>query len=309
MVPHLPLQALQVFMAVARKRSFTLGAREAGVTTSAASQSVRHLESFLGQPLLTRTTRSVALTEAGRRLLAGATPALERLSDAVTQTRAGAGELAGQLRLSVPSVAVPLVIDPVLPRFLGLHPRVTVEVNVDDRLIDVVGEGYDAGIRFGEAVQRDMVRIRLTGPQRFLVVGSPAYLARRGTPKHPEELLGHDCINYRSATTDTLYLWELEHGRRRWRLPVRGPVVTNDLQLLIRLAAAGHGLAYVFEPAAAGMIERGELVPVLLPFTPGGSELALYFPERARLLPALRAFADTARAALSLPRRAMPLRP
>jgi len=309
MASHLPLQALQVFMAVAHKRSFTLGARELGVTTSAASQSVRQLESFLGQPVLTRTTRSVALTEAGRTLMAGAGPALERLSDAVSQTRASAGELAGQLRLSVPGIAVPLVIDAVLPRFLSLHPRVTVEVNVDDRLIDVVGSGYDAGIRFGEAIQRDMVRIRLTGPQRFLVVGSPAYLARRGTPRRPEELLGHDCLNYRSASTDSLYLWDLEQGRRRWRLPVRGPVVTNDLQLMIRLAAAGHGLAYVFEPAAAGLIARGDLVPVLLPFTPAGSELALYFPVHARLSPALRAFAETARAALSPRAAGRALRP
>ena len=298
-----PLQAVQVFLAVAQRRSFTRAARELGVTPSAVSQAVRQLEAQLGVALLARTTRSVALTEAGRALLAGAAPAVAEVVAALSRAAAGAGQLAGQLRLSVPAVAVPLVVDPVLPRFRALHPGVVVEIAVEDRFVDVVGEGYDAGVRLGDAIQRDMVRVRLTGPQRFAVVGAPAYLARAGRPEQPEALLSHACLNYRSPTTGALYLWDFEQGRRRWRLPVRGPVVSNDLALLVRLAVAGHGLAYAFEPAVADVVRRGELVEILGAFTPPGAGFALYFPGGARVPPVLRAFVDVAKEVLGGGRR------
>lgn len=292
------LQTLQVFLAVAQRRSFTQAARELGVTPSAVSQAVRQLEGQVGVALLARTTRSVALTEAGRAVLEGAGPGIAQALAALERAAAGAGELSGQLRLSVPQLAVPLVLEPVLPRFLARHRRVQVEVAVDDRLVDVVGEGFDAGIRFSDAVQRDMVRVKLTGPLRFLVAGAPAYLARRGTPRRPEDLLEHDCIGLRSATTGALPPWELEQGRRRWRIPVRGQVVANDLALVAGLARAGLGLAYLFEPNVRELLRRGELSPVLERYAPEGTSLSLYFPGRIRLSPLLRAFIDTVHQAL-----------
>jgi len=297
-MPAAPLQSVQVFLAVAQQRSFTRAAHTLGVTPSAVSQAVRQLEQQLGVALLARTTRSVSLTDAGRALLARAGPAVAEVVAALGRASVGAGQLAGQLRLSVPSVAVPLVVEPVLPRFLALHPGVTVEVTVDDKLIDVVGEGYDAGVRLGDSIQRDMVRVRLTGPHRFVVVGAPGYLARAGRPAQPEALLQHACLNYRSPTTGAPYVWNFERGRRRWRLPVKGPFVTNDLALLVRLAVAGHGLAYAFEPAVAAQLSRGELTEVLAPYPPPTSGFALYFPGGSRLSPVLRAFVEVARSAL-----------
>ncbi len=296
-----PLQTLQVFLAVAQRRSFTQAARDLGVTPSAVSQAVRQLEAQIGVPLLARTTRSVGLTEAGRSLMEGAGPGIAQAVAALGRAAADAGQLVGQLRISAPQLAIPLVIDRILPGFLSRHPRVVVEVTVEDRLIDVVGEGYDAGIRFSDAIQRDMVRVKLTEPLRFVIVGAPSYLERRGTPRRPEDLLEHDCINYRSATTRTLYLWDLEQGRRRWRIPVRGPVITNDLPLMLSLTLAGWGLGYLFEHSIREQLRGGELVQVLERFTPAGTELSLYFPARARLSPILRAFIDDARQVLLRP--------
>jgi hypothetical protein len=154
----------------------------------------------------------------------------------------------GRLRLSVPRTAVPFVIDPVLPTFRARHPRVEVEVVVEERFVDIVAEGYDAGVRLSEAIERDMVQVRLTEAFRFAVVGAPEYLARHGTPERPEDLLHHKCITFRSQTTGALYAWELERGRRSWRVPVRGGTVTNDHMVTVSLAAQGLGLAHWSAP-------------------------------------------------------------
>jgi DNA-binding transcriptional LysR family regulator len=293
----LPLQGLQVFLAVARQRGFTRAAREMGITPSAVSQAVRLLEERLGVPLLARTTRSVALTEAGRVLVEQAGPGLAQASAALGRVAAGEGELVGSLRLTAPAAAVPLILSPILPRFLARHPRVAVEVSVDDRLLDLVQERFDAGIRFAGAIQQDMVRVTLTEPLRFVIVGAPAYLRRAGTPRTPRDLLRHQCINYRSSTTGTLYVWDLEQGRKRWRVPVQGPVIANEPTLMQSLAEAGCGLAYLLEAPLREALRAGTLESVLERFVPPGEALALYFPERARLSPILRAFVDVARAA------------
>jgi len=179
-------QQLQAFLAVARHRSFSGAARELGVTRSAVSQAVRQLEEQLRVVLLARTTRSVSLTDAGRRLLDGAGPALGQALATMTEVSAQPGEAVGRVRLSVPRPAVPFVIDPVLPAFRARHPRIEVEVTIEDRLVDIVAEGYDAGVRLTDVIERDMVQVRLTGPFRFVVVGAEAYLARRGTPERPK---------------------------------------------------------------------------------------------------------------------------
>ena len=289
------LPQLQVFLAVARLRSFSGAARELGVSTPAVSQAVRQLEEQLRVVLLTRTTRSVSLTDAGRRLVEGAGPALGQALAALTEVSAKPGEAVGRVRLSVPRVAVPYVIAPVVPTFRLRHPRVEVEVTVEDRFVDIVAEGYDAGVRLSEAIERDMVQVRLTGAFRFVVVGAPGYLARHGTPERPEDLLRHECITFRLPTAGALYAWELERGRRTWRVPVRGGVITNDNQLTMTLAEQGLGLAYVPEPRVTEQLREGRLQRVLESYAPTVPGFFLYFPSRAQRTPALRLFVDAAR--------------
>lgn len=290
-----PFPQLQAFLAVARLRSFTSAARELGVTRSAVSQAVQQLEEQLRVVLLTRTTRSVSVTEAGRSLLEGAGPALGQLAAALTEVSARPGEAVGKLRLSVPRTAIPFVIDPVLPTFRARHPRVEVEIVIEERLVDIVAEGYDAGVRLSEAIQRDMVQVRVTDPFRFVVVGAPDYLARRGTPGRPEDLLRHECLTFRSQTTGALYVWELERGRRTWRVPVRGGVVTNDHEVAVSLAARGMGLAYAFEPAVAELLRSRRLVPVLEAYAPRVPGYFVYFPSRAQRSAPLRLFVEAAK--------------
>jgi DNA-binding transcriptional LysR family regulator len=288
-------QQLHVFLAVARLQSFRGAARELGVSTAAVSQSVRQLERQLGVVLLNRTTRSVAVTDAGRRLVEEAGPGLAQVSSALQSALAQPGEVVGRLRLSVPRSAVSLLIAPVLPAFRARHPRVEVDVVVEDRLVDIVAEGYDAGVRLEETLERDMVQVRLTGAFRFTVVGAPSYLARHGTPERPEDLLRHECINLRSPTTGAPYAWELERGRRTWRVPARGSVTTNDESTSARLAAEGLGLAYAFEPAVQEELRTGQLVRVLEAYAPTVPGLFLYFPSRAQRSGPLRLFIEAAK--------------
>ena len=289
-----PLNALNAFLAVARHRSFAAGARHLGVSTSALSQSVRQLEARLGVTLLTRTTRTVALTEAGQRLLETAGAAVDQALESLRTVSAGSGEVTGRIRLSVPSPAVGLVLARLLPAFAERHPRVEVEVQVENRFVNIVAEGFDAGIRLSEAIERDMVQVRLTPPGRFVVAGSPAYLARRGMPQKPEDLLQHDCIGIR-ATHGARYAWELERGKKSWRIPVQGPVTTNDGHLTRLLALAGVGLIYHYDAELADELRRGTLRLVLEPFAAAVPGFFLYFPSRSQVSPAFRAFVDVAR--------------
>ena len=288
------LPQLQVFLSVARLRSFSGAARELRVSTSAVSQAVRQLEEQLRVALLTRTTRSVSLTDAGRKLVESAGPGVAQALTAVAEAAARPGETVGRLRLSVPQAAVPYVVSPVLPEFRSRHPRVDVEVVVEDRFVDIVAEGYDAGVRLSEAIERDMVQVRLTSSFRFVVVGAPSYLAQRGTPQRPEDLLQHECITFR-LSTGALYGWELERGRRSWRVPVRGGVVSNDSRIRISLAEEGMGLAYAMEPIVAEQLRKGRLRRVLEPYAATVPGFFLYFPSRAQSSPALRLFVDAAK--------------
>jgi DNA-binding transcriptional LysR family regulator len=285
-----PLNALNAFLAVARHRGFAAGARHLGVSASAVSQSVRQLEERLGVTLLTRTSRTVALTEAGQRLLEQSGAAVDQALEALKTVSAKPGEVPGRRRLAVPLILVRLI-----PRFAERHPRVEVDVQVENRFVNVVAEGLDAGIRLSEAIERDMVQVQLTPPGRFIVVGAPAYLARRGAPQRPEELLHHDCIGIRSDSDAARYAWELERGKKTWRIPVQGPAASNDAELIIRLAVAGVGLAYAFEPQVAGELASGALRLVLEPYAATVPGFFLYFPSRAQVSPALRAFVNVSR--------------
>ncbi len=286
---------LQMFLAVARRKSFSSAARELGVSRSAVSQAVSQLEEHLRVVLLTRTTRSVSLTDAGRRLVESAGPAIGQVLSALHEIGAAPGETVGRLRLSVPRAAYPFVIAPVLPKFRERHPRIEIEFVFDDRLVDIVGGGFDAGIRLEEYVERDMVGVRLTDAFRFVVVGAPSYLDERGTPERPEELLHHECLTFRSETNGSLYAWELERGRRTWRLPVRGSIVVNDGLFCTQLAEQGLGLAYAFEPLVEEQLRAGRLRRVLEPFAPSVPGLYIYYPSRAQRSEPLRLFVETIR--------------
>jgi DNA-binding transcriptional LysR family regulator len=290
-----PLNALHSFVAVARRRSFAAAAKDLGVSTSAVSQSVRQLEERLGVTLLTRTSRSVALTDAGLRLLENAGPAVEQALESLKTVTARPGEITGRVRLTVPASAVEIVLARLLPRFAVRYPQVEVDVRIEDRFVNIVAEGLDGGIRLIESIDRDMVHVRLSAPTRIVVAAAPSYLKRRGIPQKPADLLQHDCICVRWAESGEPWAWELERGKRTWRVPVRGPVTTNDQKLMRLLAVSGMGLLYTLEPSIADELSRGRLRVVLEPYAPAVPGLFLYFPSRAQVSPALKAFVDIAR--------------
>lgn len=290
-----PLNALSAFIAVARRLGYAAAARDLGVSTSALSQSVRQLEARLGVTLLTRTSRRVALTDAGHRLLEEAGPPIDAALGSLATVRARRGEVAGRVRLTVPSASVPLVLVELLPRFLARYPAVTVEVHVDDRLVDAVAGEFDAGLRLVEAIDRDMVHVRVSAPTRLVVVGAPSYLERCGVPQKPQDLLGHACIGIRWAPRGEPWAWELERGKKTYRVPVRGPLVTNDAELVRAMAVAGIGLAYALEPRIERDVRAGRLRIVLEPYAPAVPGLYLYYPKRSQVSPALKAFVEVAR--------------
>jgi len=294
----IPFAQLQAFLAIARTGSFSAAARELGVSRSAVSQSLRQLEEQLSVVLVQRTTRSVALTNTGRRLVDGVAPAVAQTAATLAEVSAKPGEVIGHLRLTLPHAALPLVVEPVLPEFRARYPRVEVDVVLEDRMVDIVAGGFDAGIRLSENVERDMVQVRLTGAFRFVVVGSPKYFARHGRPERPEDLLKHECITFRSPTNGALYAWELERGRKEWRLPVRGSVATNDGLACAKLARLGLGLAYVPEPNVRDDLRSKELEAVLEVYAPTVPGYFIYFPSRAQRSTPLRLFVEIAKEVL-----------
>ena len=289
------LNALNAFIVVARRLSYAAAARDLGVSTSALSQSVRQLEERLGVTLLTRTSRSVALTDAGHRLLDNAGPGVDQALESLKSVRAERGEVTGRVRLSVPSASVSTVLADLLPRFIARYPKVNLEVHVDDRLVNTVAGEFDAGMRLIESIDRDMVHVRLWGPTRLVVVGAPSYLGRKGVPQKPRDLLRHDCICVRRVPSGEPWAWELVRGKKTYRVPVRGPLTTNDAELMRAMAVAGVGLFYSLESRVANDLTSGRLRLVLEPYAPEVPGLYLYFPKRSQVSPALKAFVAVAR--------------
>jgi DNA-binding transcriptional LysR family regulator len=298
----LPFAQLQGFMAVARAGSFAAAARELGVSRSAVSQSVQHLEERLRVVLVQRTTRSVSLTDAGRRLVEGIGPALAQAAATLAEVSAKPGEVVGQLRLTIPPSALPF-LDAVLLRFRTTQPRVQLELVIEDRRVDIVSGGFDAGVRLSEYVERDMVSVRLSEPFRFIVVGAPSYLHKRGIPQRPEDLLDHECLTFRSSTTGALYAWELERGKKTWRVPVRGGLVVNDGLFCLALAERGLGLAYAMEPLVKEQLRRRTLRCVLEAYAASVPGFHLYYPSRARRSAPLALFLDAVRDSAAPSRR------
>jgi DNA-binding transcriptional LysR family regulator len=292
------LQGLEVFVTVAEERGFSAAGRRLGVSASAASQAVRALEARLGVTLLLRTTRSVNLTEAGQQLLARVGPSLRETHAALRDVKQSLGRVQGTFRLTVGRVTLPLVVEPLLGPLLAAYPELSIEVSVDDRFVDIVKDGFDAGVRLEEALEPDLGAVRLLPPFRLLVVGSPAYLAQHGRPKRPRDLLAHQCITYRLPGTGSTYRWELSRAGREEQVAVKGRIICNDSSLMLRAALDGLGLAYLLEPEAAPHLARSELEVVLEDYAPRVAGLFLYFARGAEKQPKMRAFIDTARQVL-----------
>jgi len=289
-MPRLDLDALDNFAAVANLRSFRAAAQRRGVSASTLSQSLRDLESRLGVRLLNRTTRSVAPTEAGARLLEQLRPALAAIGDAVDQVHAAAGEVAGALRINAPEPAIELVLRPMIPSFLKAHPRVRLEMVGESRMIDIVEAGYDAGVRWGESLARDMIAVPLSGPQRYAVVASPAFMQGRSI-REPRDLLSVPCLRQRFPS-GLVPLWEFERGDEVVRLDPAGPLISTSITLHRQAALEGVGVWSTFEDWAREDIDAGRLVRLLEDWQPSFPGPFLYYPSRRQPPAALRAFID-----------------
>ncbi|ALN75326.1 LysR family transcriptional regulator [Aureimonas sp. AU20] len=288
------LDDLALFAAVARARSFTRAAAELGLSPSALSHALRGLESRLGVRLLARTTRSVAPTAAGERLLERLQPALDEVALGLSILADWRDAPSGALRLTTFNYAARTILAPRLPRFLLDHPDIAVEVVVDDRLVDLVAGGFDAGIRFGETVERDMVAVRVGPDLRTVVIGTPDYFKRHARPETPADLKTHSCVNYRLIGGGGLLPWEFERDGQEIKVQVGGQLIVNDEVLAGAAVRAGAGLGYMLEHDVAGEIADGRLVQVLDGWCAPFPGCHLYYPSRQVPL-ALRALIDTLR--------------
>lgn len=277
---------LNAFVVVAEEKSFTRAAAKLGTSQSAVSQTVRRLEERLGVRLLTRTTRSVAPTQAGERLLQGLRPALDDIDvqlSALTELRE---RPAGAVRITTSQHAADTILLPALERLLPAHPDVNIEVSVDTGLRDIVADRFDAGIRLGEQIDKDMIAVRIGPDLRMAVVGSPRYFEERGRPKTPHDLTKHNCINLRFPTLGGLYVWEFEKDGRELHVRVDGQLTLNESHLIVKAACAGLGLAFVLEDHVKPLIAEGRLKRVLGDWCAPFSGYHLYYPSRRHLTPA-----------------------
>lgn len=283
---------LSEFLAVAKYRSFRKAANQLGVTPGAVSQAIQGLEARLRQPLFHRTTRSVALTEAGERLLARVGPAAGVITESLDDLLQMGAHPSGTLRLLVQRSALTQVIAPVVPLFRREYPEVKLEIAIEPDHTGLIGAGYDAGVRIGEYIDRDMIAVRISRLFRWLVFGSPGYLKARGRPRVPEDLARHECIRYRRPEFGDIYRWEFERNGQSVIIDPPGSVLVNDPGLLRALGREGVGLIYSASINAAADVEQGSLEPLLEKFSPAQEGLFIYYPRTSRNLPKLRAFVE-----------------
>jgi DNA-binding transcriptional LysR family regulator len=283
------------FLAVARERSFTRAAAKLGVSQSALSHTINVLEARLGVRLLTRTTRSVSPTEAGERLLHGVGPRFAEIEaelEALSELRE---KPAGTIRITAGEHAADTILLPKLAKFLPEYPDITVEITIDYGLTDIVAQRYDAGVRNGEQVAKDMIAVRIGPDMRMAVVGAPSYFAKQSPPKKPQDLTDHNCINLRLPTYGGLYAWEFEKGGRELRVRVEGQLVLNGTTQMLNAALAGFGLAYVPEDLAQPHVAAGHLKRVLEEWCPLYAGYHLYYPSRRHSSPAFALLVDALR--------------
>ncbi|HEX8239697.1 MAG TPA: LysR family transcriptional regulator [Allosphingosinicella sp.] len=279
------LGSLAMFLAVAEERSFTKAAAKLGVSQSALSHSMRRLEAKLGLRLLTRTTRSVAPTEAGERLLESVRPALEEIDAKLESLTDLRDRPAGTIRITTSEHAAKSLLWPVVERFTAEYPDVNVEINVESKLTDIVAERFDAGIRLGERLEQDMIAMRIGPRLRMATVASPAYFETREKPKLPHDLAQHACINLRMVN-GSIYAWEFEKGGRELNVRVEGQLVLNNPDLIVEAAVAGHGLCHLIEDRVGPLVEEGKLVRVLEDWCDPFDGYYLYYPSRRQPSPA-----------------------
>lgn len=289
------LDDLVALVAVARERSFTKAAAKLGVSQSALSQTIRQLEARLGIRLLTRTTRSVSLTEAGERLLHTVAPRLEEIEAGLAAVSELRDKPAGTIRITAGDHAIRSILWPKLEKFLPRYPDIKVELISDYGLTDIVAERYDAGVRWGEQVAQDMIAVRIGPDLGFAVVGAKSYFAERRPPRTPQDLVGHSCINLRLPTHGGLYAWEFERDGREVRVRVDGQLVFNGIFQILDAALAGFGLAHVPEDLARPHLARGRLQRVLQDWCPPWSGYHLYYPSRRQSSAAFALLVDALR--------------
>lgn len=294
------LKDLHAFMAVAEHRSFRRAAELLGVTRSSLSHTVRGLEARLSTRLLHRTTRSVSLTQAGEQFLARLDPLLDDLDQLLEEVAGAQGRLTGTLRINGSEAAIQLLLKTLVPEFLACYPGVELDLVAQGQLVDIVEQGFDAGVRLGEAVPKDMVAVRLGPDMRFLAVASPDYLAAHPIPETPDELAEHRCIRQR-LPSGKRYRWEFRKRGQELALDVPGVLTLDNNRLMVEAAVAGAGIAYVPEAYARPLIDEGGLVTVLedwCPYIPG---LHLYFPNNRHMPVSLRAFINMVREGVECP--------
>lgn len=286
------LNGLIALKAVAEKRNFTLGADALGISPSAISQAIRQLEKRLGVTLLSRTTRSTSLTEAGERFLKEASPAIDQILAAMNNVGTYAEKPSGKLRINLPRVTYPNILEPIVESFIKKYPEITVELYFEDELSDLVEGGFDAGIRLTELTAKDMVAMKIYGPITHVVVGSPKYFNKMGRPKHPKDLLNHNCLNFRFGKATVYERWEFEQKGKEFQIQVQGSMISNDSFSLLNSAVNGLGVVYYIKEMIEDKIKSGKLEVVLEQFACKGEGFYLYYPKSSQVLPKLRAFID-----------------
>jgi DNA-binding transcriptional LysR family regulator len=290
------ISALMTFVALADHLNFRIAAARLGVTPSALSHTIRHLEERLGVRLLNRTTRSVSLTDAGLRLVERLRPAIDQISAALEDLGEEQSRPFGRLRLYATHSAAAAVIVPVWARFLSTYPDVHLELHLDEAPTDIVAKGFDAGIGPQDRADADMVAVRVTGPIKLAVVGSPAYFARRRLPRAPEDLARHDCVQYRRVAEGATIEWPFERAGKSLRISVDGRVTVNDPELALRAAVDGLGIAYTIESLAEPFLRSGQLARTLEEWSISFQGLYLYYPGHRQVPAALRCLIDMIRA-------------
>ena len=294
-MPRENFNDLQAFLMVARTRSFTKAAAQLGVSPSALSHSMRGLEERLGIRLLTRTTRSVSPTEAGDRLLHNIGPRFEEVEAELAALNELRKKPTGTVRISAGDHPATTILWPRLSKLLAKYPDVKVEISIDNGLIDIAAQRFDAGVRLGEQVAKDMVSVRIGPDVRFAVIGTKSYFASHSTPRTPQDLVAHSCINLRLATHGGLWAWEFERNGRELKVRVEGQLVFNNIFQVRDAALAGFGLAYIPEDLARPHLAKEQLVWVLQEWSPPWSGYHLYFPSRRQASPAFALIVDALR--------------
>jgi DNA-binding transcriptional LysR family regulator len=294
-MPRENFDDLVAFLAVARQRSFTRAAAQLGVSQSALSQTIRGLEERLGLRLLTRTTRSVAPTEAGERLVRVMGPKFDEIDAELAALSELRDKPSGSIRITTHEHAAEAVLCPALAKLLPDYPDIKVEVVIESAMTDIVAAGYDAGIRAGEQVAKDMIAVRVGPDMRMAVVGAPGYFAMRKRPRMPQDLTAHNCINLRLPTYGGLYAWEFEKNGRELKVRVEGQLVLNSTGLMLDAALAGSGLAYLPEDQVQAHLASGRLIRVLADWCQPFSGYHLYYPSRRQPTPAFALLVDALR--------------